>query len=142
MHRPSVNPAIGRSLPKVQMKKSSHIKDIIIISFSRLIRWLTGHCFLNRQNNLADPVKFPDPICSLCHEEPERAIHVLAFCPVLSYERMSSFGCITQPPIDPCWSVNQMLTFLNVKRVKTWKTTNNHQPPSTIYQLFSCSIVA
>ena len=38
--------------PKPTMQKCSHMKDLNRNKFSILVRWLTGHAFLNRQNHL------------------------------------------------------------------------------------------
>ena len=40
-------------------------------TYGKVVRWLIGHCFLYRHNNLLDPFNNPDPLCRHCQEEDE-----------------------------------------------------------------------
>ena len=52
--------------PKADPVKSSHLLRLNREDFGRAIRWLTGHCFLNRHNHLLYPLEYPSPTCRAC----------------------------------------------------------------------------
>ena len=111
--------------PAPDTRKANHMKHLSRDRFSRLLRWLTGHCFLNRQNNLVDTIKFPDPLCCLCGLELERAVHVLVFCPALVQTRYRIMGEPFLPPSDPFWTVDQLLRLLSVEKIKALEDTQD-----------------
>ena len=89
-------------------------------AFSRLVRFLTGHCFLRRQNALVNsthPQSLAGPLdpaiaCRLCGLAPERACHIIQDCTELDAIRLRFFGVPSLPPFQPSWSSTQMYGFL------------------------------
>jgi ribonuclease HI len=80
-------------------------------TFSRLVRWLTGHAFLRLQNFRATPNVTPQSVCRLCKQVPERADHLLLHCPCLRYLRANSFQSNNIDTSKPSLRVNHILTF-------------------------------
>jgi hypothetical protein len=80
-------------------------------NFSRMVRFLTGHCFLRRQNNLVD-LNYPfSTVCRKCNIYQERASHILMDCEPLWSVRVKHFQSAFLPPL-PLWSPSQLHGFL------------------------------
>jgi ribonuclease HI len=88
-------------------------------TFSRLVRWLTGHAFLRLQNFRADPNVTSQSLCRLCRMVPERADHLLLHCPRLLHVRRNSFQTNNIDTSQPSWQVRHILTFLRDSVVST-----------------------
>ena len=74
-------PSLAPSKAKFLLTQPRHI-------YSRVVRYLTGHCHLRRQRHLVDPTLQTPTHCRFCTEEPERAVHILADCPALWRTRL------------------------------------------------------
>ena len=64
---------------------SSYFLKLDRVKLSRIIQFITGHCFLNRHNSLTN--SSIDPTCRLCLEEEEEPRHIIFECPALAVER-------------------------------------------------------
>jgi hypothetical protein len=77
-----------------------------------MVRFITGHCFLRRQNQLADRQFSHPTICRKCNLVTERACHVLMDCEPLWSLRVKHFNSAFLPNI-PLWSPSQLHGFLS-----------------------------
>ena len=75
---------------------------------SRIVRFITGHCFMNRHNTLIDKgyaaLDDPEAQCRLCEEAEESPAHLITECPVLNNVRVNtlySWQLDTPPPWSP-----------------------------------------
>jgi hypothetical protein len=63
---------------------------------ARIIRFLTGHTFMNCHEVLIqrgrDDLESNDALCRLCEEEMEAPEHLLTECPVLNKDRQELFN--------------------------------------------------
>ena len=86
----------------------------------RLVRFVTGHCFLRRHNAIIASGINPPPrdeqifpqLCRLCGEEDETAIHIIAECNAFCEWRYST---LDEPLLDlfnPGWTVCGLAKFL------------------------------
>ena len=83
-HFPTTNQKLTKSLMKLQR-----------LPFSRLIQFMSGHCFLGRHNSITKWgfVNYEDALCSYCDEDVEEsALHILAECDNFVVARVQHFG--------------------------------------------------
>ena len=66
--------------PEPSFRKSRRILALPRDTFSRVVRWLTGHAFLRLQNFRADSSVTPMSVCRYCSRRPERADHIMLKC--------------------------------------------------------------
>ena len=105
--------------PGLDLVKSKHVAKLSRNSISRFGRFISGHCFLRRQNVLTH-LRNDTIICRLCGEDEERAEHIIRYCPALWRERHDAFG-VWRTFLDennPEWKVNQISKFVNSIRVQ------------------------
>ncbi len=97
--------------PEVNLALSRKIISLDRETLGRFIRWLTGHNFLRRHQNLLDPDTYPSRTCRLCYQEPETAEHVIADCITLDPTRRMHFSRshLTKPYK---WNFEEMKNFL------------------------------
>ena len=81
-------------------------------TFSRVVRWLTGHAFLRLQNFRADSTVTPNSVCRYCSCRPERADHILLKCVRLRLLSAECFGPWDLSRTRPEWELSQVLKFL------------------------------
>ena len=96
--------------PEPSFRKTRKILALPRPQFSRVIRWITGHAFLGLQNyrtQISDTL-----LCRFCEEVPERADHLLLWCPRLNDLRTDCFRTRI-PNLPPKWEVSWLLQFLN-----------------------------
>ena len=102
--------------PNLDPKLSREILAFPRGLFSRTVRFITGHCFLRRQNFQIDPTKYPHTdMCRLCKKEKERACHILMDCECLCSTRMKHFHLpfLSYYPYPfPHWTPSQLRGFL------------------------------
>ena len=84
--------------------------------FGTALRWISGHNFLRRHNNLVDKVNYPSPVCRLCNLEEETSSHVIMDCEALGQLRAKVFGKHLLTELDT-WKVKDLLKFLDYPRV-------------------------
>jgi hypothetical protein len=76
---------------------------------SRIMRFLTGHTFMNRHKTLIERgyngLDYPDALCRLCKEELEDPDHLITSCPVLNRERLEIIQ-MWQMNAPPEWSLS------------------------------------
>ena len=107
--------------PKVDPVKSNHLLKLNKDDFGRAIRWLTGHCFLNRHNHLLDPFKYPSPTCRACNLEQETSSHIICECEALGHIRYFHFQEFLLP-LAPIPITRQLTSYLNDPRIYTLET--------------------
>ena len=64
----------------INIQKSKIIMKLPRDKLSVLVRFITGHCHLKRQNVLTNKLDAYDINCRLCGMDRERAIHILTQC--------------------------------------------------------------
>jgi hypothetical protein len=98
--------------PKPDPQKSKHLLQLDRDTFGRAFRWISGHNFLLRHSNLLQPIHFPNPLCRLCHYEPETSSHLINDCPALMPIRVKTFNLHLLPDC-PQWTVSQLLKMID-----------------------------
>ena len=81
-------------------------------TFSRVVRWLTGHAFLRLQIFRADSSVMPMSVCRYCSRRPERADHIMLKCVRLRLLLAECFGPWDLSQTCPEWELSQVLKFL------------------------------
>jgi hypothetical protein len=85
---PTLNPKVWKDI-----KAYSNLTPACL---ARIIRFLTGHTFMNRHEVLIqrgrDDLGSDDALCRLCEEEMETPEHLLTECPVLNNDRHELFN--------------------------------------------------
>ena len=110
-----------------QKPNSKITKQIIQRSkhtYGKAVRWLTGHCFLNRHNNLLDPFNNPDPLCRHCQEEDETPWHIIARCGAFQHLRLQHFN-LHELPDNFEWEGQDLINFLKHPSVNLMEDDNN-----------------
>jgi ribonuclease HI len=107
--------------PKVDPVKSGHLLRLSRDDFGRAIRWLTGHCFLNRHNNLLNPLEYPSPTCRACNWKEETSSHIICECEALGFIRYFHFQEFSLP-LAPIPIIKQLTSFLQDPRINTLET--------------------
>ena len=107
--------------PEINPNKSKHLIKLTRDDFGRAARWLTGHCFLNRHNNLLNPTEFPNPKCRLCNWEQETSSHIICECEALSLVRHFYFQELFIPPA-PIPIIKQLTNYLSDPRINSLET--------------------
>jgi hypothetical protein len=94
--------------PTPDLKKSAKLLALDRAHLVVVIRYVTGHNFLMRHNNLLMPDIFDDPVCRLCGQNEETSFHILRDCEPLGGLRYGVFQrqILQKPPI---WRVGQLL---------------------------------
>jgi hypothetical protein len=82
------------------------------------MRWLTGHCFLQRHNYLLQPNENTSPQCRLCNMEQETPSHIICQCEALCLVRHFHFQEFFLP-LSPIPYIRQLTSFLNDPRIST-----------------------
>ena len=85
-------------------------------TFSRVVRWLTGHSFLSLQNFRMDSSVTPMNVCRYCSRLPERVDHIMLKCVRLRLLRAECFGPWDLSKARPEWEVSQSLIFWIVQK--------------------------
>jgi hypothetical protein len=85
---PTLNPKVWKDI-----KAYSYLRPACL---ARIIRFLTGHTFMNRHEVLIqrgrDDLGSDDALCRLCKEEIETPEHLLTECPILNNDRQELFN--------------------------------------------------
>ena len=104
--------------PEVDTAKSGHLLRLNRNNFGRAIRWLTGHCFLNRHNHLLNPADTPNPQCRLCDFEQETSSHIICQCEALSHTRYFHFQDLFLP-LAPIPYIKQLTNYLDDSNINS-----------------------
>ena len=104
--------------PEVDPVKSGHLLRLNREDFGRAIRWLTGHCFLNRHNHLLYPLEHPTPTCRACDWDQETSSHIICECEALSHIRYFHFQ-ERFLPLAPIPIIRQLTSFLKDPNIIT-----------------------
>jgi ribonuclease HI len=102
--------------PEVDIAKSNHLLRLNRDHFGRAMRWLTGHCFLNRHNFLLYPTETTDPLCRLCNMEDETSSHIICQCEALYLVRHYHFQEFLLP-LSPITYMKQLTSYLDDPRI-------------------------
>jgi hypothetical protein len=103
--------------PTISPMKSLSLLRLDRDSFGQATRWLTGHCFLNRHNNLLDPIKYSNPTCRLCEMADKTPSHIICDCETLGHLRHYHFlEFLLKSP--PEWKVQHLMQFLSHPIIK------------------------
>ena len=91
------------------------IKSLPQAKISRIIRFTTGHCHMNRQNTIIaqgyEALDSQEAMCRLCEEAEETPEHLITECPVLNTTRLSHLYA-WQLDTPPPWS-QELIQFIN-----------------------------
>jgi ribonuclease HI len=117
-------------MPKINLKKSKAICSWDRATFSRTVRWITGHNFL-RQHNQATrhPGSVGTATCRFCMTTAESSAHIINDCESFHRERGNIFQKYWLDPHSPEWPPNQLRSFLSLKPV-TLLEEDEEQPDS------------
>jgi len=101
--------------PKPNEKLSKQLLKVGRKEFSQLIQFITGHNYLNYHQSKTNPAT--DPVCRLCLEDDEEAIHIATNCPALNWVRASCLGhyILIKGALE--WSPEQVIRFLRESHV-------------------------
>jgi ribonuclease HI len=95
---PTLNPKVWKDI-----KAYSNLTPACL---ARIIRFVTGHTFMNRHEVLVqrgrDDLGSDHALCRLCKEEMETPKHLLTECPVLNIDRQALFNSYQLPQV-PDW---------------------------------------
>ena len=91
--------------------------------YSRAVRWITGHNFLRRHNNITDYVD-TSKICRYCKSHEETSGHIITECEAFWQERRDSFSSYWLNPQSPNWTPEQLQAFLSATSV-AWLEDDN-----------------
>jgi ribonuclease HI len=109
-------------------KMSKALMDTSRENYGRLIRWVTGHNHLKRQNTIIDGEG--SKYCRHCESEPETSGHIITSCEAFCKERGDSFLNHWLNPQSPQWNVPGLLKFLSCNRVKQLEEAS--EPPNEL----------
>jgi ribonuclease HI len=98
--------------PELDPKQAKVLLTYKRAAFSRMVRYITGHVYLNKQNWLVSANDDMSSLCRLCNQAAERASHIIQDCEPIWRLRMDHFGSPFLPSI-PYWSINQLHGFLS-----------------------------
>ena len=90
-------------------RKTRRLLSLSRSTFSRAVRWITGHAFLGLQNFRCGSEA--TSACRLCGLVPERADHLLLECPKLAVLRSDCFR-VWEPARNPRWEVDWIVKFV------------------------------
>ena len=107
--------------PEINQYKSQQLIKQSRDAFGRAVRWITGHCFLNRHNNLLNPLDFPNANCRLCNWEQETSSHLICECEALGLIRHFHFQEYILPlaPIPTTWKLTNYLKDPRIQCLET-----------------------
>jgi hypothetical protein len=104
-------------------KLSTQLLQLSKYKLNRLMRFLTGHCFLLRQNTKVKTGINPPPLgidisCRLCHLGEESAHRVITFCKALGNRRQRYLRLHL---LDECplWNPSDLDKFLNSELIES-----------------------
>lgn len=98
---PSPNPGLSRKILNLDRGQ-----------IGQIIRWLTGHNFLQRHCQIVDPERYQGNKCRLCRLAPETAEHIITDCMALDYNRLAAMReTHLVPPYR--WDLGRLLKFLD-----------------------------
>jgi ribonuclease HI len=100
---------------KPNPRKSKEVMKLRRSEISVMVRMVTGHNHLRRQNNLLGLTE--SKLCRLCGESEETSSHIITDCDALWSERADHFQEFFLCPDNPKWEVKQLISFLKVPRV-------------------------
>ena len=99
------------------------IKNLRHKEISAIIRFLSGHAFLNRHNTVvkhklrgSEADHHEEATCRLCEEEEETPAHLVTSCPALCQQRLCSLFFI-ELDSPPPWS-RRLLDFLKLPEIR------------------------
>ena len=96
------------------------IKELPAPQMSRTIRFVTGHCYMNRHKTLLihgyeNLNTRPEIRCSLCEQDEETPRHLITVCPVMITTRLSTLY-VWQLDRPPPWSA-KIIKFINSPKI-------------------------
>jgi hypothetical protein len=114
--------------PDIQMSKSMLRQQKKVLG--TLIRYITGHCYLNYHQSLQQPGI--SPICRLCGTDREESQHIIRSCPSLISLRLT---CLWQRTITEEWCLQGLIDFLTSPQVEILEDLHHYggtaTPPHT-----------
>jgi hypothetical protein len=109
-------------------KLSTKLLQLSKYKLSRLMRFLTGHCFLLRQNTIVKTGTNPPPLgidifLRLCLLKEERAHYVITFCKALGdrHQRYLGLHVLDEYPL---WNPYDLDKFLNFHLIESPKDSD------------------
>ena len=108
------------------------IKNLRHKEVSAIVRFLSGHTFLNRHNVVIkyklrgpDADHHEEASCRLCEEEEETPSHFATSCPMLSQQRLA-YLCSFEFDSPPPWS-RALIDFLNLPEIRQLEESDLEQ---------------
>jgi ribonuclease HI len=104
-------------IDKPNKRRAKDLLDLSRLDAGRLVRWVTGHAFLRRQNAIVAQ-SFPRPAgdihCRSCDDPDmdEEADHIINECEAFCLTRHTNFGKFIIDGNHFDWSVDNLLNFL------------------------------
>ena len=109
--------------PRVDLAKSKKLRRAKKELYSRAVRWITGHNFLRRHNNITDYVDTARE-CRYCKIQEETSGHIITECEAFWRERRDCFSSFWLNPQSPNWTPEQLQAFLSATSV-AWLEDDN-----------------
>lgn len=102
--------------PRVNLAKSKELVLQTRSTYSRLVRFLTGHCFLRAQNFKLG-ISY-SPLCRVCGNDNETPVDLISDCDPLCHKRWRIFDNYLLCTVKPDWSVRQIAKFTALPIIK------------------------
>ena len=99
--------------PQPDLRKSHIIMSLDRITLGKVIRWITGHNFLRRHQNLLEPDIFTSSTCRLCFDDDETSSHLLLHCPILDITR-NKITHQRRPQAPYVWNPRRLTQFIDL----------------------------
>ena len=110
--------------PRVDRRRSAVITKQSRELFSRATRWITGHNFLRRHNNITDMIETTKK-CRYCKNQDETSGHIITECEAFWRERRDCFSSFWLNPQSPNWTSYQLMDFLGTPSVACLEDEND-----------------
>ena len=104
--------------PQIDPDLHKYLFKYTKVTFSRMVRFLTGFAHLRRMNKKMYPAKYSTNKCRLCGQVPERATHIVWECDALATERLQILNTLpVTNPVTP-WDPHAVKSFLALDIVR------------------------
>ena len=104
-------------LPHPTMKIAYNLLNNSKKHYGTIVRWITGHNFLNRHRHIINPQQQPTAECRHCNSREETSWHIAAECGKFNSLRFKHFNQyqLNSPPL---WTGPDLANFLKDKNIE------------------------